>query len=424
MITELVLSRWKSFESARLNIDPLTILIGLNASGKSNLLDAFVFLSRIANGMPFLSALQGDTNNPPIRGGIEWAARKGSDTFTVGVIVSSDILTDFEYSVTCRIDKNYCDLISESLLRVKYRPIQKDGRRGSRAGQIKIYSTDVCSPDSPNIVGRLYNEKGGSPRAFNRNTSILFQIFAQKNRQEISEGVHCVMESLRNIFILDPIPSHMRSFTGLSERLSPDAANIAGVIATLADDQKVEFEAAIQNYATRLPEKEIGKVFAETVGKFRTDAMLYCEERFGEKDPYSTVDARGMSDGTLRFIAILISVLTRPRGSLLIIEEIDNGLHPSRANVLIQMLQELGNKKNIDILFTTHNTAMLDLLGSKMLIPFITIVHRNQDSGASELILLEEIRLLGKMLAYGPLGKLSSSGMIEKNQDQASFIFS
>ena len=50
MITKLQLENWKSYEKSVLEIDALTVLIGANASGKSNALDAFVFLNRIASG--------------------------------------------------------------------------------------------------------------------------------------------------------------------------------------------------------------------------------------------------------------------------------------------------------------------------------------------------------------------------------------
>jgi predicted ATP-binding protein involved in virulence len=40
MIKQLTVKNWKSFEKATFYVDPLTILIGANASGKSNLLDA------------------------------------------------------------------------------------------------------------------------------------------------------------------------------------------------------------------------------------------------------------------------------------------------------------------------------------------------------------------------------------------------
>ncbi|MEM9929306.1 MAG: AAA family ATPase, partial [Bacteroidota bacterium] len=45
MIKSVTLTNWKSFgEGATLFVDPLTIIIGANASWKSNLLDALVFL--------------------------------------------------------------------------------------------------------------------------------------------------------------------------------------------------------------------------------------------------------------------------------------------------------------------------------------------------------------------------------------------
>ena len=44
MITKIRLQNWKSFKDSTIYIDSLGILIGTNASGKSNVLDAFVFL--------------------------------------------------------------------------------------------------------------------------------------------------------------------------------------------------------------------------------------------------------------------------------------------------------------------------------------------------------------------------------------------
>ncbi|MCA1995082.1 MAG: ATP-binding protein, partial [Coleofasciculus sp. S288] len=43
-------------------------------------------------------------------------------------------------------------------------------------------------------------------------------------------------------------------------------------------------------------------------------------------------------------------------------EEVDNGLHPSRAGLLLKMLREIGEKRKIDILVTTYNPALLDAL--------------------------------------------------------------
>ena len=413
MITELQLENWKSYEKASLHIDPISVLVGTNASGKSNALDALLLLNRVATGAMLTSALKGDGTQAPVRGGIEWAARQPGAVFALGVVCRADELTDYEYRLEGQIVESRCDLYSEQLTRVKYRP-GKDGKRKSIAGNIKLVRTDSCPENSPTIIARLYNEKQGTPRQLSRTHPVLFQLVGQKLRQEIQDGVSEIISALRDIFILDPIPSHMRKFSPLSDKLESDAWNIAGVLAALPKEKQVEIESVLTRYASQLPERDIRRVFAETVGKFNSDAMLYCEEHWLDQGPPPTVDARGMSDGTLRFLAILTALLTRPKASLLVIEEVDNGLHPSRARLLLDMLKSVGAQRGVDVLVTTHNPALLDAMGTEM-VPFITVANRDPSTGNSVLTLLEDIAQLPKLLAQGPIGRLSSQGLIEQS---------
>jgi predicted ATPase len=413
MITKLTLKDWKSYELSYLHIDPLSILIGTNASGKSNALDALLLLNRLASGAMLTSALKGDGAQSAVRGGVEWAARQPGSVFELGLIYRADELTDYEYIFEGRVAESRCDLNSEQLTRIKYRP-GKDGKRKSQAGNIRLLRTDACHENSPTIVARLYNEKQGTPRQLSRAHAVLFQLEGQKLRQEIQDGISAVIVALRDIFILDPIPSHMRKFSPLSDRLEADAGNIAGVLAALPRDRQSEIERTLTEYATKLPERDIRRVYAETVGKFNSDAMLYCEEHWLDEGTPPTVDARGMSDGTLRFLAILTALLTRPQNSLLVIEEVDNGLHPSRARMLLDMLKTVGKQRGVDVLVTTHNPALLDAMGTAM-VPFITVANRDPLTGCSVLTLLEDIEQLPKLLAQGPIGHLSSKGLIEKS---------
>ncbi len=50
MFTSLRLERFKSFKDAELKLGPFNVLIGANASGKSNIRDAFRFLHGIGRG--------------------------------------------------------------------------------------------------------------------------------------------------------------------------------------------------------------------------------------------------------------------------------------------------------------------------------------------------------------------------------------
>ena len=95
------------------------------------------------------------------------------------------------------------------------------------------------------------------------------------------------------------------------------------------------------------------------------------------------------------------------------IEEVDNGLHPSRAHLLLKMLRTLGGERYIDVMVTTHNPALLDAMGTE-LIPYITITHRDEKTGSSVLTPLDSLDQLPKLLAQGQVGQLSSRGIFEK----------
>jgi predicted ATPase len=236
--------------------------------------------------------------------------------------------------------------------------------------------------------------------------------YSQLKAVKSDEFINKFSSELRSILIINPLPDRMRDYSKLSEKLESDASNIAGVLAALPDEKKLEIESTLSHYLEHFPEGDIKKIWAEKVGRLGTDAMLYCQEEW-QPGQITEIDARSMSDGTLRLLGILTALLTRPEGSLIVIEEIDNGLHPSRAELLVKILREIGTKRKIDLLITTHNPALLDALGPEI-IPFVTVVHRDAETGESKLTLLEDIENLPKLLATGSLGKLATKGTIEK----------
>jgi len=414
MLKKLILKNWKSYRYAELFIDPLTVLIGTNASGKSNALDGLEFLNRTALGKDIPAALIGDETLSSIRGGVEWAAFKPGNQFTLEVLVQgNNDRVDYFYSITVET-KPRVQLLAESLVRITKRP-----KTDKNPHKISLFQADSDSPDNPSIVARLYNTKKGKPKDVRRSNSILSQLTGLASiSQDITEGINIVSQVIKNIFILDPIPSKMRSFSPFSDRILSDASNIAGILAALSEPEKSQVEAEITKYVTDLPERDIQKVWAEPVGRFMNDAMLYCQEMWVENKNPTLIDARGMSDGTLRFLAIITTLLTRPKNSQIVIEEVDNGLHPSRSELLIKMLREIGERRQIDILITTHNPALLDALGSEI-VPFVVVAHRDSETGESKLTLLEDINNLPKLMASGTLGKLTSQGSLEKSLSSA-----
>ncbi len=406
MIKELRLVNWKSFQDAKLYIDPLTVLIGSNAGGKSNALDALLFLNRVSQGVAIFPAIAGNGNLPALRGGIEWICRKPENRFKLSVILESDKeKQDYRYDLTVLVNGTRAEVHAEKLSLLTY---------GPRSEREKIlFQTKQEESNSPGIPTCFPTETQGRGKRFDlkRSNIIIAQVETLNVRKKVQEGAKRVLSQMQKIFVFDPIPSHMRDYTALSEKLLPDGSNIAGVLAGMEEERRSNAERNLTHYLKELPERDIRRIWTEPVGKFKTDAMLYCEEGW-ENQPAHVVDARGMSDGTLRYLAVVTALLTREPGSLLVIEEVDNGLHPSRARFLVDMLKKLGQERNIDVLVTTHNPALLDAAGVSM-VPFITVAHRDDITGFSKLTQLEDIRQLPKLMAGGGLGRLSTEGHIE-----------
>jgi len=356
MITKIRLQNWKSFKDSSLYIDSLGILIGTNASGKSNVLDAFAFLRAVAEGKNLLDAIQ------TVRGGEDWIIRRGENDFCLSVDIADN---DKEYAVDLRVKRNEDASFDYGLCEIHRKDAEENAVPGKFVDSVR------------NITWNVY----GVPASLD----FLPMIYAH----------------LRNVFILDPVPAKMRDYCKVSKELKPDGSNVAGVLCALPQEEKDKVEASLSSYVRPLPERDINKVMAVPVGLNKSDAMLYCYEDWNPEQP---VDARGMSDGTLRFTAVVVALLTAKPHSLLLIEEVDNGLHPSRAKELVDMLKQLSRQREVDVLCTTHNPVLLDELGNKM-VPFISYVTRDE-KGNSHVNLLEEKDNLAKLMASGSIGSM------------------
>lgn len=368
MITELRLRDWKSFKDTVVYIDPLTFLIGTNASGKSNILDAFDLLARLSKG----STLEDAVNQ--VRGGEEWIIRKGCQQAEIEVVME---VSSWKYTYHITISKDNIGL--------------------------KLTSNDiyVCPQGKKEEYPEMVREQDVS-------TGMNVIIDKDSSYPGTEKDIpSVVLNQLKQIFILEPIPERMRGFSKLSKELKRDGSNIAGVIAALDNDQKTAIESALSTYVRPLPERDINRIEAVPVGLSMTDAMLYCYEDWNPNVP---VDARGMSDGTLRFAAIVVALLTAKPHSLLLVEEVDNGLHPSRAKELVKMLREISQERHVDVLCTTHNPILINELGNEM-IPFISYIKRDQE-GCSYVELLEDKDNLAKLMANGTIGDMMTRNQL------------
>lgn len=100
----------------------------------------------------------------------------------------------------------------------------------------------------------------------------------------------------------------------------------------------------------------------------------------------------------------MAAILSIPENGILVVEEIDNGIHPRRVNVLIDRLSQLGELRNIDIILTTHNPVLLNKYDKDKLLG-VSVVYRDKEKGVSKFIPFVEIEQYPKLLAKGGLGE-------------------
>ena len=89
---------------------------------------------------------------------------------------------------------------------------------------------------------------------------------------------------------------------------------------------------------------------------FDRDAAGRILLRLVEKDK-SSVSALSASDGTLRFLAILAALFGPEPASLYFIEEIENGIHPTRLALLVDLIEHQTRRRGIQIVATSHSPS-------------------------------------------------------------------
>jgi predicted ATPase len=414
MLTEFTLKSFKSYREARLPLGPLTVLIGANASGKSNAIEGLRLLSWLAQGHK-LSTIEYAVQESErvVRGRIADLGYLGSAAFSIGCGMDIVSWKRLEMDLVLREDGLHIkgESISSPYERVPlYVLDQPSTGRGSDAGV--AYNNFAPGGIKPHIMcsdqSAIFTQLD-SPAAFRANS--------KQSRRLIPPIVRKYQDSLANILFLDPAPAKMRDYSFPSDRrLLGDGANLSSVLQALwGEDNQAEQEPfaghrqAIIDFIQSLPEQDI-----ETLGFLkepRGGVMVKLVETFGgERREY---DASLLSDGTLRVLAIAGAMLSAPEGSLVVIEEIDNGVHPSRAGHLLTQIQTLANERSLRVLPSTHNPAMLDSLPDSA-IPDVVFCYRDPQDGASRLVRLADIPDYPELIAQGSLGHLMTSGTLER----------
>jgi predicted ATPase len=379
MIQSFSIENFKSFRKATLPLAPLTLLIGANASGKSNAIEAIQLLAWLGSGHPLNDLLYGVREQElSLRGGYRDLWSGDGDIVLGCTLMENSERPLFSASLSLGATESGLRITKERL----------------RLGEELLYeSTDTLqgskTADKPYFVTILQGDK------------------RRPNFEVLKASIELVTE-LSFTFLLDPDPKRMREYSFVQEQqLKRDGSAISSVLRRLTEEEGKK--ASILDFIHSLPEQDISDIgYIETP---RGEVMVQLHETFGGKAVPR--DAALLSDGTLRVLAVAAALLSIPEGSVIVIEEIDNGVHPSRAEKLLADIRRIASERNLRVLLTTHNPALLDALPVEA-IPDTVACYRDPVEGDSRLIRLEELASYPELVAQGPLGRLVTKGILDR----------
>lgn len=411
----LRLADWKSFGAEIVvPIAPVTVLIGPNASGKSNVLDALRFLQGAALDYSLGEVLHGRIEGqreiwPGIRGGVVEAARLG----TTGFALSTEWNLDFESGVSAgdqqaNLAKHVLKVDTQGEVAVAAEALF-DGRWNA------FFDTHAAALG--NSVGRIQggglrvafkaSGPGNSPVAtLSSSRSLLGQVEATGRIAKVVEQVsHQVRSALREIVFLDIQPARMRDYKPENGgQLGVSGENISPALLALSQQ-----EGRLQDVVDWL--SEFCAPGIEDIDFDHTQlrsVMMFLVERAGRR-----VSASSISDGTLRFLGHLVALLTCTPGALLVVEEPDAGLHPSRIHLLAELLERIAKDRGIQVLATTHSPTLLANLSDEALGDVVAF-GRHPETGLTVCSRLDKLPHFEELRRSDHLERLISTGWVER----------
>lgn len=330
MITRIEIDGFKSFLDFTLDVPPLLALVGPNSSGKSNLLDAVDY----------------DLDARETRSGLLESRRGRPHELFHRVAKGRQVET---FSI--RVDRLV--RLPQGLLRVAtwaHARLHHDGHPTNEGYSYHWSGAAEEGELTQAVRDRLWSAADSITRD-SPNTDLALGT-AMRIRAALGDERDYV-----------PDPQAMRGLASAADirPLSRDGANLAAVLGRVRDseafsDLQVDLAALIPDVVEIVPELD------DKRQEWSFDLVV---------DGQGPVPSTLLSDGTLRILGLLAALHDPDHPGVLMIEEIENGLHPSRLAELLRRIHErvtdLNDPESLDrplrqVILTSHSPVVVSEL--------------------------------------------------------------
>jgi predicted ATPase len=405
MFRRLEVRHYKSLRRVDVPLEALNILVGPNASGKSTALDVFAFLK---------DALERD---------VEYAVRARGRTLAELVWKNEDVADGFEFAV--EMDVPAALAADYPYRRVRYAlgvGLDADGAIAVRGETLVLLATDdlpVSVPDAPDALTstdvlpekrfQVFKKWGSGTDHYRAEFDGWETLFRRSPHLLALSGVPEDMEkfpitlwfrdALRNsvqLLQLNTVLMRRPSPWDAVRRFLPDGSNLPVIVRDLQTRHAERFGWWLDHLKTTLDDLE----------------NVLVRERPEDRSLYLVVVYRGglevpawlLSDGTLRLLALtLIAYLPEP-GSVYMIEEPENGVHPK---VIEAVYQSLSSVYDGQVFLATHSPLFLGIAK-----PDDLLIFARTEGGASAIVRGSQHPALNDWRRDLSLGTLFASGVL------------
>ena len=412
MITSVRLVNFKNFADETLRVGPFTVIVGANASGKSNIRDAFRFLHGIGREYT-LAEIIGGKYGPggqmewePIRGAPNEIERIGAHLSIGGHL--SRLFSEFSIQVEFVLGgekTSYSIGLGDDLLYPDgFRVIKEELSSKSTT----VYATVEEEFGDPLIHlkgdGHAPDGSGGFEARLSRGQPVLTQLRRTplQIQPPLIPDTHSALGGIR-FLELSPVRMREPSIPG-ANTLGDYGQNLPSVLESICSDS--QRESTLMSWLQELSPMDVKDFDFPRDPSGRVH--LHIAESNGRK-----ISSYSASDGTLRFLGILAALLSPGEGGLYFFEEIDNGIHPSRLWLLVDFIERQTAKGGVQVITTTHSPALLSWMNDTTF-DHTSVVYRDQywaDSVIRPMAGLYNLRELRKSVT---LGELHTEGWMEQ----------
>lgn len=365
-IKKIKIENFKSFKKLEVGLGGFNVLIGANASGKSNFISIFKFLKDIID--------DGLDNAVSMQGGVEYFRNINigpAENFSVEIVCD---YANEDYQI-----KNGNGLIETKIIEVNYGfalEFFKDKTGFNIAADRLFLRYDLLkSKDKTSHTGKKEKIGEGSLSLINHNGEVKSDIDIPGNlslkKEEIFPFINLIKElSPKGLLLETPLfhipfgiagifkgvslynfdPSQSKKAIPLSGKteLEEDGSNLALVLKNLLENKsnKKRFANLIKDVLTFVKDLE--------VEKFSDRSLLVRLKEIYSSNTF--LPASLLSDGTINITALILALYFTKK-QLMIIEEPERNIHPYLISKVLEMMKEVSAHKQIIV--TTHNPEVL-----------------------------------------------------------------